>query len=266
MGEDIKIARASLHMWEEPVISGKRGSGTVFFSGCALKCVYCQNYEISAGGFGKSVTPQRLREIYFELINQGAHNINLVNPSHYVRAIRDTLYDLPVPVVYNTGGYDKVDTIRSLRGLVDVYLTDLKYVSPELSKKYSKAEDYYTVAISAIREMVNQTGALQYDSDGMLTRGVIIRHLVLPRCFRDSLLVLDKIYEEFGTDKILLSLMSQYTPTENLKDYPELCRRVKECEYRRVVSHAQDLGFHGFMQDYSSADECYIPPFNLEGV
>lgn len=270
-GADIRIARAALHFWEEPCISGKRGSGAVFFSGCPLGCVYCQNHEISRGGVGKKISTERLAEIFIELQKKGAHNINLVTAAPYApwvcRALDIAGPALHLPVVYNSGGYENVETIRALEGYADVYLPDLKYFDGELAQRYSGARDYFDVAAAAIGEMIRQTGGPEFDADGMMTKGVIIRHLVLPGARRDSLAILRWISESLPKGQFLLSLMSQYTPTERTKYFPELNRRVTSLEYDSVIDEAVRLGLtDGFMQRRSSADKAYIPPFNLEGV
>ena len=266
MGADPVIARAALHFDEEPVISGARGSGAVFFSGCALKCRFCQNYEISHNGFGRRVSVSRLREICFELIEQGAHNINLVNPTHFSRAILKSLEGgLPVPVVWNTGGYEKVETLRALEGRVQVYLPDLKYIDPESSRKYSAARDYFDYAAPALKEMLRQVGPVELDDDGIIRRGLIVRHLILPGCAEESMRVLDWIAEELPGAWI--SLMAQYLPFGDVQGVDELDRRLTQEEYDRVVDHLMDLGLEdGFVQELSSSDEKYIPSFDLTGV
>lgn len=263
----VKIARAGLHFWEEPIISGESGSGTIFFSGCNLKCVYCQNYEISKQAFGKEISVERLAEIFKELENKGANNINLVTPSHYVTQIIEALkiYKPKVPIVYNTSGYDSVEEIKMLEGWVDVYLTDLKYYSKELSKKYSSAENYFEVATKAVLEMVKQQPKNIYEN-GLLKKGVIIRHLVLPNNYKDSFEVLNWIKNNLG-ENALVSIMGQYTPCYNAKNFEEINRKLKPIEYKLVLNYFQKIGLkNGFMQSLDSADESYIPPFNLEGV
>jgi len=266
MGADPVIARAALHFDEEPVISGARGSGAVFFSGCALKCRFCQNYEISHNGFGRRVSVERLREICFELIEQGAHNINLVNPTHFSRAILESLEGgLPVPVVWNTGGYEKVETLRALEGRVQVYLPDLKYIDPESSRKYSAAQDYFDYAAPALKEMLRQVGPVELDDDAIIRRGLIVRHLILPGCAEESMRVLDWVAEELPGAWI--SLMAQYLPFGDVQGVDELDRRLTQEEYDRVVDHLMNLGLEdGFVQELSSSDEKYIPSFDLTGV
>lgn len=264
----LKIARAGLHYWEEPIISGTEGSGTIFFSGCNLKCVYCQNYDISSQAFGKEITVERLSEIFKELEDKGANNINLVTPTHYVPQIIDALkiYRPKIPIVYNTSGYDSVSELKMLEGYVDVYLTDLKYVDSELSKKYSKAPDYFDVASKAILEMVRQQPTNVYNDKGMLIKGVIVRHMVLPGCMKDSFKVLDWIKDNLGVDTIV-SIMGQYTPYYKSVDYTEINRPIKPLEYKAVIAHFNSIGLNnGYSQDLSSSSKDYIPPFNLEGV
>ena len=262
-----KVARAAKHHWEEPCISGTEGSGTVFFSGCTLGCVFCQNREISRGGTGREVTVEHLADIFKRLEGQGVHNLNLVTPTHFTPQILQALeLSKPtVPVVMNCGGYERVETLRQWEGKVKVYLPDLKYFSPELSAKYSAAPDYFAVASKAIMEMHRQQPQLVWEGD-LLKSGLIIRHLVLPGCMKDSLKVLDFLDKNLPKDSFLLSLMSQYTPTENCKQFPEINRRVTTYEYRKVADRAAELGFSGFAQDRRSAKEEYTPPFNLEGV
>lgn len=262
-----KVARAAKHHWEEPCISGTEGSGTVFFSGCTLGCVFCQNREISHGGTGREVTVEHLADIFKRLEGQGVHNLNLVTPTHFTPQILQALeLSKPtVPVVMNCGGYERVETLRQWEGKVQVYLPDLKYFSPELSAKYSAAPDYFAVASKAIMEMHRQQPQLVWEGD-LLKSGLIIRHLVLPGCMKDSLQILDFLDNHLPKDSFLLSLMSQYTPTENCKQFPEINRRVTTYEYRKVADLAAELGFSGFAQDRRSAKEEYTPPFNLEGV
>ena len=263
----LKVARAQLHFWEEPIISGTNGSGTIFFSGCNLKCVYCQNYNISNENFGKFITTQRLAEIFKELENAGAHNINLVTPSHYVKQIVEALniYKPKIPVVYNTSGYDSVEELKMLEGYVDVYLTDLKYYSSELSQKYSSAKNYFEVCSLAIKEMIRQQPKNVMEN-GLIKKGVIIRHMVLPNCIDDSFKVLEWIKNNLGED-VIVSVMGQYTPYFNASKFPEINRKLKPVEYKLVINHFNKLGLkNGFMQSLDSADENFIPPFNLEGV
>ena len=261
----LRVARAMLHHWEEPPISGQNGAGTVFFSGCTLGCVYCQNGDISAGGFGKDISTARLREIFEELIAQGAHNIELVTPTHFLPWILPALTPrLPVPVVYNCGGDERVETLRALEGLVDVYLPDLKYADGALAAELSGAADYFPVACEAIREMFRQVGPYVLE-DGLLTRGVVIRHLVLPGYLDNTRRVLDWIAETFAPGDVLVSLMSQYTPTANMTG--RLARRVTAAEYRAAADYMRNCGItDGFVQERTSAEEAYTPAFDGEGV
>ena len=269
MPETPILARAALHMWEEPPISGTRGSGTIFFSGCSLGCVFCQNEKISHQDFGKAVSLERLAGICDELIAQGAHNINFVNPTHYAHVVKALLerHPLPVPVVYNTGGYDKVETLQSLEGLVNIYLPDLKYLDSETARGYSCAADYPQAATAAIREMVRQTGPCQFDEAGLLTRGVIIRHLILPGQLPQAKAVMDWVAREFPPGTVLFSLMSQYTPWGDLETrFPELNRRLRPGEMRAAQDYMGNLGLSGFTQERTSAKEEYTPPFDLTGL
>lgn len=268
MGEEIYLARAAKHFWEEPPISGTEGSGTVFFSGCNLGCVYCQNYDISHNGLGKAVSPERLGEIFRELTDAGAHNINLVNPTHYAFKIRDVLenYKPEVPVVYNSSGYERVSTLKALEGLVDIYLPDLKYISSERSGKYSDAEDYFSFASKALLEMKRQCPEDVFDEKGIMQKGVIIRHLILPGNTNQSLKILKWIKENFGTE-VYLSLMSQYTPCGKAEKFTELQRRITDREYKKVVFAAEDMGFNRlFIQEKESASEKFIPDFDFTGL
>lgn len=264
----VRVARAALHYWEEPCISGTRGSGTVFFSGCPLHCVYCQNDSVSRKNYGADISLQRLGEIFRELESQGAHNINLVNPTHYAYAVRKVLEQSPpgIPVVYNSGGYDRIETLRSLEGLVDIYLPDLKYVSPNLSARYSGAADYFSAASVAVLEMARQTGPAVFDKDGLLLSGTIVRHLILPNQVENSLEVL-RWCKEHLPEGTLVSVMAQYTPCGRAAEFPELNRRITKREYERVLDALFELGLtEGFVQERSSAKEEYIPPFDLSGV
>ena len=260
------VARAALHMWEEPPISGTRGAGTVFFSGCSLGCVFCQNESISHRDFGKPVTVSRLREIFFALIDQGAHNIDLVNPTHYAHVVDQALAEpLPVPVVWNSGGYDKVETLRALEGKVQIYLPDLKYVSPALGEKYSGAADYFDCGSRAVLEMYRQTGPYELGEDGLLRRGVVIRHLVLPGQLADTKRIIDWAARTFRPGQVLFSLMSQYTPVPGAP--PELARRLYRSEYRAACAYLENCGIgEGFLQERTAAKEEYTPPFDLTGV
>ena len=261
------VARAALHPWEEPPISGTRGSGTVFFSGCSLKCMFCQNEVISHENFGKVISVARLREICLDLIAQGAHNINFVNPTHYAHVLNELLEQpLGVPVVYNTGGYDKAETLRTLEGKVDVYLPDLKYLESDSARRFSAAADYPEVATAAILEMFRQTGPCVFGEDGLLKKGVIIRHLVLPGRLNEAKAVMDWVQEHFAPGEVLFSLMSQYTPWGRAKDDPLLGRRLRASEARNAREYMSNLGLEGFVQEDDSAKAEYIPPFDLTGV
>lgn len=274
MGEAPRLARAALHQWEEPCISGdpddsgQTGSGTVFFSGCVMRCVFCQNHDVSAGGFGKDVTVERLTEIFLELQQRGAYNINLVSPTPFVpqiiRALDIAKPRLTIPVVYNTGGYERVETLRALEGYVDIYLPDVKYYSDELAVELSQAPHYFETAMNAVAEMVRQIGSPAFSGD-MLKKGVIVRHLVLPYHYRDSVEVIKRVGERFGKH-VLFSLMSQYTPFWKAKDIPQLNRRITTFEYRKALDAVYEAGLDGFMQERSSAREEYTPDFNLSGI
>ena len=267
MGDLPKVSRASLHFFEEPVLSGTRGAGTVFFSGCSLRCVYCQNREISRGGAeGRTVTPAELADIFLRLQAEGAHNIDLVTPTHFADKIREALIlakpSLKIPVVYNSSGYESVDTLKSLEGLIDIYLPDFKYFSSELAAAYSYAPDYRSVAEAALTEMHRQVGAPVFDGDGMLLRGIIVRHLVLPASRKDSIALLRRLAEILPVNELLLSLMSQYTPDFAADaTFDCLKRRVTSFEYSSVLNEAERLGFEGFMQGRASASADYTPDF-----
>ena len=265
MPAGLRVARAALHLWEEPPLSGTRGSGTVFFSGCTLRCCYCQNREISAGGFGRAITTGRLREIFEELIAQGAHNINLVTPTHFLPWLLPALTPkLPVPVVYNCGGYESVETLRLLEGKADVYLPDLKYADAALAARLSAAPDYFPAATAAIREMFRQTGPYVME-DGLLKRGVMIRHLVLPGQLDNTRRCIDWVAQTFSPGQVLFSLMSQYTPQPGSEG--PLGRHVTAGEYRSAMDYMKNCGItDGFTQERTAAREEYTPPFDLTGV
>ncbi|MDD5952398.1 MAG: radical SAM protein [Oscillospiraceae bacterium] len=270
MGVLPSLARAALHFWEEPCISGTRGSGTVFFTGCALRCVFCQNAEISNAGFsGKIYRPKELSALFFRLVEQGAHNINLVNPTHFAPAVAEALAyrKLPVPVVYNCGGYESVKTLRELEGLVDIYLPDFKYGKNDVAKRYSRAPDYVEVALLAIAEMVRQRGGPVFDEAGMLQSGVLVRHLLLPGNTQNAMEALRLLKEHFGSE-ILVSLMAQYVPCGKVNDeqYSELNRRITKRELSKVEAYLYGLGMEGFVQERSSAQKDFIPSFHLEGL
>lgn len=298
---ELRVARAALHMWEEPCISGIRGSGAVFFSGCALHCVFCQNYNIAKGSAGKVIAVERLAEIFLELQEQGANNINLVTAGHFVPQVIQALdkarkKGLSLPVVYNTSAYEEVDNLRRMEGYVDIYLPDLKYVDKELARKYSHAPDYFEKASAAIEEMVRQIGKMEFmaekNNDGtaendrdsermgveeyqhrsaqgesiLMTRGVIVRHLLLPGCAWDSKQALGYLLEKYG-ERIFISIMNQYTPLPQVSSYPELSRKVTASEYEEVVGFAVEHGIeYGFVQEEGTAEESFIPEFDENGV
>ena len=268
----IHIARAALHHWEEPCISGSHGSGTIFFCGCNLKCVYCQNIEISRyKNNGAEISEDRLAQICYELKEKGAHNINLVTPTHYLPQIKNVLSkiksDISIPIVYNCGGYELADSLNTLDGLVDIYLTDIKYMDNALAKKYSLADNYFSIAVNALSEMIRQTANPTFDKNGLMQKGVIVRHLVLPSHRKDSIEILKYLKANYGTDKFILSLMSQFTPNNNLSDFPEINRKITSFEYNSVTDCAYDLGFtNAYIQEKSSAAKEYTPPFDLTGV
>lgn len=271
VGEQVRLARAALHFWEEPCVSGEEGSGTVFFSGCSLGCVFCQNYQISAGHFGRDIPVERLAEIFLELQEQKANNINLVTGGHYipqiVRALDLVRGKLHIPVVYNSSGYETVEALRMLKGYVDVYLPDLKYRSPERGARYSHAPDYFAVASKAILEMFDQVGPVRFDGRGMIQRGLIVRHMVMPNGVEDSMDILTWIAGNLPLDDILVSVMSQYTPFYRSGEYPEINRRLTAQEYDRVLDWLDCMGIeNGFVQELSSAKEEYTPDFSLQGV
>lgn len=261
-----KIARAGLHMWEEPCISGTRGSGAVFFSGCGLRCIFCQNEAISHGGAGEYVSIERLADIFRELEMQGAHNINLVTAAQFVPQVVRALdlYRPGIPIVYNSSGYETLDTLRMLEGYVDVYLPDFKYIDPSMAKLLSGAADYPEVALRAIHEMLRQTGPAVYDAEGLMLRGTQIRHLVLPGLTGDSMRILSLIADEFpGTP---VSLMGQYVPFGEALRMPGLNRRLKKKEYERVLSHMEMIGLPGYRQELGAASEAFVPAFDGTGV
>ena len=264
-GTNIRVARIAPHRWEEPCISGTNGSGTIFFSGCVLSCVFCQNSKISTGGYGKDITTDELIGHIKRLEAMGVHNINLVSPTPYIESIIDCFekYRPSVPIVYNTGGYEKAETIRRLDGIVDIYLPDMKYIRADIAKKYSNAENYFEYASSALEEMVRQTGEPQFDNDGMMKKGTIVRHLILPQNTRNAIEVLNWLNDRFGT-KILVSLMAQYTPLGRAEDYPEINRKLTAREYHKVLDHMEMLDLDGFVQELSSAKKQFVPDFNID--
>lgn len=271
MDSRIYAARAALHMWEEPCISGEKGSGAVFFSGCGLRCIFCQNREIAIGKDGKEISVEKLGEIFLNLEKQGAANINLVTGAHYVPQIREALSiakekGLSVPVVYNSSGYEKVETLKLLEGYVDVYLPDFKYMEASLAEAFSNAPDYPERAKEAIEEMVRQTGKCVFNEEGYLEKGTIVRHLILPGHTANSKKVLDYLHNTYG-NKIFISIMNQYTPVYEQKVYKELNRKVTEREYKKVLDHALEIGVeNGFWQTGDTAKESFIPSFNYEGL
>lgn len=262
-----RVARAALHFWEEPCISGKNGSGTVFFSGCNLQCVFCQNYEISRENKGMEITDDKLIAIFESLIAQGAENINLVNPTHYAERLAAVLseWHSPVPVVYNSSGYESVEALQKLEGLVDIYLPDFKYIRPEKAYRYSGAEDYPSVVKAALAEMRRQQPQELFDERGMLQKGLIVRHLILPANTNSSLAILDYLKRHFPDT--MLSLMAQYTPCGDLRDVPEIDRQITKREYNKVADYAIDIGFEKiFLQKLSSSDKKFIPAFDFTGI
>ena len=266
MGENPKVAKIMLHHWEEPCISGKNGSGTVFFSGCSLKCVFCQNYEISAQGKGKYITTECLSELFERLEKSGAHNINLVNPTHWVHAIAKALEKKPgVPVVYNCGGYEALPALKAMEGNVQIYLADFKYAQSSIAEKYSGAGDYPGVALDAIREMYRQVGDFEIDSSGIMQKGLIIRHLVLPGCMDNSKEVMDAFVREFGDKRVMFSLMGQYVPAGKVPGNPEFSeidKKVSGSMYRKLCEYMDICGIeYGYTQELASADSKYTPDF-----
>lgn len=270
-GINIKAAKAYLHRWEEPCISGTNGSGTVFFSYCNMGCIFCQNYKISHEGAGKEITIDRLFDIFLELQSQGAHNINLVTPTHFMPQIREALImaknnGLKIPVVYNSSGYEKVESLRLLDGLIDIYLPDMKYYSSKISSKYSKAPDYFEYASKAVLEMYRQVGAPVFDDNMIMKKGIMIRHLMLPGGLFDSKKIIDWVIDNLPKE-VYLNIMCQYTPLGKASDYPELNKRLNKKHYDSLMEYALSRGLeNGFLQDFDSADEEYVPDFNLQGI
>lgn len=271
VGEKVRVARAALHFWEEPCISGERGSGTVFFSWCTMRCVFCQNREIRSGEAGADITIERLADIFLEQQGRGAHNINLVTPTHYLPQIILALEmarerGLTLPVVYNTSGYERAEMLRLLEGVVDVWLPDFKYLTDALAKEYSGAPGYSETALAALDEMVRQAGEPQFDDDGMMTRGVIIRHLCLPGHLEESRQVVKTLFERYG-NTVYYSLMNQYTPPSQKLRWPNLNERFPGKDYDQLIDFAVDLGLeNGFVQEEGTAEESFIPAFDLSGV
>ncbi|MBQ2898357.1 MAG: radical SAM protein [Oscillospiraceae bacterium] len=270
-GRDLKVARAALHFWEEPCISGESGSGTVFFSGCTMRCIFCQNREISRGEAGKIISIERLAEIFLELQAKGANNINLVTPMHFAPQITAALdisrkNGLSLPIVWNTGGWEIPESIAAVKNYSDIWLTDMKYFDDSLAKNFSDAKNYFEIASASLRKMVEQTGEAVFDENGIMQKGVIVRHLVLPGHTDDSKKILRWLWENFG-NRIWVSIMNQYTPLCTDERFPELFRSVSDEEYDDVIDFAAELGFeNAFVQEGGAVGESFIPPFDLEGV
>lgn len=270
-GIKIKVAKAFLHRWEEPCISGTRGSGAVFFSHCNLRCVFCQNHEISQEGFGKEISSARLAEILAELEKQGAHNINLVTPTHYIPQIREALIaarenGLRIPIIYNSSAYESVEALRSLEGLIDIYLPDLKYFKPQFSAKYSQAPDYFASATQAVLEMFRQVGSPVFAEEGLLKKGLMVRHLLLPGLLLDSKKIIDWVLA-YLPKEVYLNLMSQYTPLHKASHYPEINRQISAQHYETLLEYALANGVeNGFFQEVESATDEYVPSFDLQGI
>ena len=269
--DKVKVARSTLHYFEEPSISGTNGSGTIFFSNCNLKCCYCQNKEISTDGFGKEVSIERLAMMMLELEERGANNINLVTPTHYVPSIIEAIKiakskGLSIPIVYNTSGYESVETLKLLDGYIDIYLTDFKYFDNKLGKDLSKCSNYFEVVSKALDEMYRQTGKNSFNKDGLMTKGIIVRCLVLPTKSDDTKKIINYLYKKYQ-DNIYLSIMNQYTPVNYIKEYPFLNKTVSEDEYNDIIDYAIDLGIkNAYMQEGGTCSESFIPSFDLEGV
>lgn len=269
--QNLKVARVSLHHWEEPCISGNNGSGTVFFSNCNLKCIFCQNHVISNDGIGKEISIERLSEIFLEQQYRGAHNINLVTPTHFVPQIIEALKlsklnGLKIPIVYNTNSYENIETIKLLKGHVDIYLPDLKYYKDEYAIKYSNAPGYFEKASKAINEMFSQVGEAEFYENGLMKKGVIVRHMLLPGLLFDSKKIIDYLYNTFG-DSIFISIMNQYTPTNKVYKYPEINRPVNCKHYETLINYCLSLGItNAFIQEEGTASESFIPDFDLRGI
>jgi putative pyruvate formate lyase activating enzyme len=266
-GKNLKVAKVMLHQWEEPCISGTRGSGTVFFSNCSMRCIFCQNHAISQEGVGSDISTEKLSEIFIELQNQGAHNINLVTPTHYVLQIIEAIKlakenGLSLPIIYNSSGYENLETLELLDGLIDVYLPDVKYFDDKYAVKYSNAPDYFNYASNSVKEMMNQVGEVQFDEQGMIKKGVIVRHLMLPSLLFDSKKIIDYIYSNFG-DSVYISIMNQYTPVHKSNLFSELNKTLNPKHYDSLVDYAASVGVkNGFIQDNGAASEAFIPDFN----
>lgn len=269
-GMRAKAAKAYLHMWEEPCISGTNGSGTVFFSGCSLRCCFCQNYKISSENFGREISDERLAEIFLSLQEAGAHNINLVSGTHYVPMIINALDicggRLGIPVAYNSGGYENTETLDMLKGYVSIFIPDLKYYGSGISKEYSAAPDYFAAASAAVGRMIEIAGKPEFDGGGIMKKGVIIRHMVLPSHRKDSEAVLESVSRLYPKDSFLLSLMSQYTPAYKSAEHKRIDRRISTYEYEKVSDTAARMGFNGYFQERSSASGEYTPDFDLSGI
>lgn len=270
-GKNIKAAHVWLHKWEEPCISGENGSGTVFFSNCNLKCVFCQNNTISQCDKGKEISIERLSEIFLEQQTRGAHNINLVTPTHYVPQIIEGIKlaknnGLKLPIVYNTSSYENIETIKALNGYIDVYLPDFKYFDDKYAIRYSNAKDYFKYASAAIKEMFSQVGNPKFNKDGIMEKGVIIRHLMLPGLLFDSKKIMDYIYNTFGDD-VYISIMNQYTPMNNVGDYPEINKPLNPKHYDSLIDYALSIGIkNAFIQEEGTVSDSFVPPFDLRGV
>jgi len=270
-GEAVKLARVSLHHYEEPCISGENGSGTVFFSNCSLSCVFCQNHQISQEGIGTEVTIEKLAEIFLELQNNKAHNINLVTPTHYVPQIILAIKlgkksGLTIPIIYNSSGYENQETIKRLKGYIDVYVPDLKYFKDKYSIKYSKVRDYFPNAKIAVEEMFSQVGNVKFNDDGLITKGVIIRHLMLPGLLFDSKKIIDYISNTYK-DKVFISIMNQYTPMYKASNYPEIDKPLNPDHYDVLIDYALSKGItNGFIQDSGTSSKAFIPDFDLTGI
>jgi len=271
MNSKLMVARAALHFWEEPIISGNNGSGTVFFSGCNLKCVFCQNFQISTNNFGKKISIHRLSEIFLELQEKGAHNINLVTPTHFVPQIIEALKiskknGLVIPIVYNSSGYENQDTIKLLDGYIDIYLPDFKYFDNKYALKYSKCPNYFEYASKSLEEMIKQVGTPKFNDNGILVKGVIVRHMMLPGLLNDSKKIIRYLVDKYN-DYIFISIMNQYTPTNNLNKYKEINKTVSKNDYDELINYAVDLGIkNGFMQEGETQKTSFIPEFDTTGV
>ncbi|MBL4936471.1 radical SAM protein [Clostridium sp. YIM B02515] len=270
-GAGVKVARVSLHHWEEPCLSGEAGSGTVFFSECNLKCVFCQNHCISHEGVGKEITIERLAEIFLEQQKRGANNINLVTPTHFVPQIIEAIKiaknnRLTLPIVYNSNGYENIETIKALKGFIDIYLPDLKYYDDKYAVKYSHAPNYFNIVSKAIEEMYSQVGMPEFDDSGMMKKGVIIRHLMLPGLLFDSKKIMDYIHNTFDNN-VYISIMNQYTPVNNLSNYPEINKPLNQKHYESLIDYCLSLGIkNAFIQEEGTVSESFIPDFDLRGV